>query len=212
MHDRPSSPSAGRETGAGPRSLATPGLVLLDSLAMDLPAAQELTTARLRLRQLRPADELPLTAVNLDPEVTRYLNPSAGASTRAFLDAAQSHWDRHRCGFYALQLRAPYGASELLGFVGVAFPGFLPSLAHRLELGWRLRRDAWGHGYATEAATAVRDHALTVLGVGDLISIIHPENERSRRVAGKLGMTVETEVLNPRLERSVEVWSLHGAG
>jgi len=182
-------------------------------LAMRAGAALELTTERLRLRQWRNADELPMMDINRDPEVARYLNRATdAAASRVFLAEAQAHWDRHRCGIYALERRDQPRSGVLLGFVGLAFPGYLPSLAHRLELGWRLRRDAWGQGYATEAAIAVRDHAVEVLGVRDLISIIHPENERSRRVAEKLGMTVEAEVLNPRLERAVEVWSLGAEG
>lgn len=178
---------------------------------MRAAAAPELTTERLRLRQWRNADELPMMEINLDPEVARYVNRSAdAAASRVFLAEAQAHWDRHRCGLYALEGRDQARQGVLLGFVGLAFPGFLPSLAHRLELGWRLRRDAWGQGYATEAATAVRDHAIAVVGAPDLISIIHPENERSRRVAEKLGMTVEAEVIYPRLQREVEVWSLGG--
>jgi RimJ/RimL family protein N-acetyltransferase len=176
---------------------------------MRAPAALELTTPRLRLRQWRDTDEVAMAQINLDPEVARYLNrPVGGTSARAFLAEAQAHWDRHRCGIYAVEPLEAERERRLLGFVGLAFPAYLPSLAHRLELGWRLRRDAWGHGYATEAAATVRDHAIAVLGADDLVSIIHPENERSRRVAAKLGMAVEAEVANPRLGRIVEVWSL----
>ena len=70
----------------------------------------------------------------------------------------------------------------------------MPELAHRPEFGWRLARGAWGRGLATEAAGAARDDAFERLGLPELISIIHPENERSRRVATKLGMTIEGEV------------------
>ncbi len=176
---------------------------------MRAAAALELTTPRLRLRQWRDSDEVAMAEINLDPEVARYLNrPVSPASARAFLVEAQAHWDRHRCGIYAVEPRVGSRERRLLGFVGLAFPGYLPTLAHRLELGWRLRRDAWDQGYATEAAAAVRDHAVAVLGASDLVSIIHPENERSRRVAAKLGMAVESEIANPRLDRVVEVWSL----
>ena len=176
---------------------------------MRAPAAPELITSRLRLRRWRASDELPMMQINADPEVARYLNRAVdAAASRAFLVEAEAHWDRHRCGIYAVETLGGPRRGVLLGFVGLAYPGFLPAFAHRLELGWRLRRDDWGHGYATEAATAVRDHAVEVLGVRDLVSIIHPENERSRRVAAKLGMAVETEILNPRLGRLVEVWSL----
>jgi RimJ/RimL family protein N-acetyltransferase len=56
------------------------------------------------------------------------------------------------------------------------------------EIGWRLRRAAWGKGYATEGALAVRDHALDALGIATLVSLIQPGNAASARVATKLGM------------------------
>jgi RimJ/RimL family protein N-acetyltransferase len=174
---------------------------------MRVRAVRELQTERLRLRQWRPADELPMMEINRDPEVARYLNRTMdAAAARAFLVEADAHWDRHGFGIYALERREPDGV--LLGFVGLAFPGYLPAVAHRPELGWRLRRSAWGSGYATEAAVAVRDHAVDDLGLrDDLVSIIHPDNDRSRRVATKLGMAVEHLEFNPRLQRDVEVWS-----
>ena len=63
-----------------------------------------------------------------------------------------------------------------------------------LEVGWALGRRYWGEGYATEAALAVRDHALGPMGRERLISFIRPENVRSRRVAEKLGMHHERDV------------------
>jgi len=58
---------------------------------------------------------------------------------------------------------------------------------------------------ATEAATAARDDAFDRLGLGELISIIHPENARSQRLAAKLGMSVEEQIYNPILDRRVDV-------
>jgi RimJ/RimL family protein N-acetyltransferase len=58
-----------------------------------------------------------------------------------------------------------------------------------VEIGWRLVRSAWGHGYAPEAAAAVLHHALESLGLNRVIATIHPENKQSLRVAEKIGMT-----------------------
>jgi RimJ/RimL family protein N-acetyltransferase len=94
-----------------------------------------------------------------------------------------------------------------IGFAGVAYPTFLPELAERPEIGWRLAQTAWGHG-ATEATAAARDDAFCRLKLPELISIIHPENVRSRRLATKLGMTPEREVFNPVLDRTTDGWQL----
>jgi [ribosomal protein S5]-alanine N-acetyltransferase len=60
-----------------------------------------------------------------------------------------------------------------------------------IEIGYRLHPDFWGRGFATEAATSVRDHGFGALKLDRLISLIHPENAASRRVAQKNGMTLE---------------------
>jgi RimJ/RimL family protein N-acetyltransferase len=188
--------------------------------------AQQLATARLLLRRWRPEDEAEMAAINEDPEVTRYLNrPVGAAATAAFYARAVEHWERHGFGFWAVELREPelpargreaaareFERGAFIGFAGVAYPTFLPALAARPELGWRLARRVWGRGLATEAATAARDHAFGTLGLAELISIIHPDNVRSRRLASKLGMTLAENVHNPVLDREVDVWVLESGG
>jgi RimJ/RimL family protein N-acetyltransferase len=172
-------------------------------------APAELRTERLLLRRWRPEDEAPMAAINRNPEVQRYLNrPVSEAAIAAFHGTLVAHWDQHGFGLYALESREPDDAGALLGFAGVAYPTFLPSLAERPEIGWRLARHAWGRGLATEAAGAARDHAFATLALPQLISIIHPDNDRSRRVAEKLGMARERQVWHPQLRRFVDVWAL----
>jgi RimJ/RimL family protein N-acetyltransferase len=76
-----------------------------------------------------------------------------------------------------------------------------------IELGWTLSRHAWGHGYATEAAIAARDWTLRETRPRRLISLIHPNNERSKRVAGKIGERFDRLVTTHR-GIAAEVWSL----
>ena len=169
----------------------------------------QLVTPRLRLRRWRPADEAAMAAIHRDPEVTRYLNrPVDPAAIPEFYALIEDHWAEHGFGFWALETREHDLASRFIGFVGVAYPTYLPELASRPELGWRLARHAWGRGLASEAARAARDHAFDTLATPELISIIHPDNMRSRRLATKLGMTSARNVHNPLLDRDVEVWQL----
>ena len=75
------------------------------------------------------------------------------------------------------------------------------------ELGWALARAHWGHGYATEAAAAIRDWALERPNIDRLVSLISPDNIRSQRVAEKLG-AIPTETVTPaRSRRTAVVWS-----
>jgi RimJ/RimL family protein N-acetyltransferase len=65
---------------------------------------------------------------------------------------------------------------------------------NHIEVGYHVRRDLWGKGYATEAAKACMEHAFKILGASRVISMIRPENSQSRRVAEKNGMTCEKVV------------------
>ncbi|MDX6676576.1 MAG: hypothetical protein QOE31_628 [Solirubrobacteraceae bacterium] len=169
----------------------------------------QLLTARLRLRPWRDDDAPALAAINAHPEVGRYLNnPLDDGSGATFLDRLRAHWTHHGWGHFAVEERAPAeGKPRLLGFAGVGYPAFMAALAHRPEIGWRLDPAVWGRGYATEAARAARADAFGRLDLDELISIIHPANERSRRVAQKLGMSIEGQAAHPVLGIDVDVWS-----
>jgi RimJ/RimL family protein N-acetyltransferase len=169
----------------------------------------ELLTPRLRLRRWREDDLEPMAVINRDPEVTEFLSqPVDRAATERFLEKTLAHWKEHGFGHWALELREDPQAGELIGFTGVAYPAFLPALADQPEIGWRLARPVWGRGLATEAALAVRDDAFDRLGLAELISIIHPDNGRSRRVAEKLGMGIEGQVHYALLGGNIDVWHL----
>jgi RimJ/RimL family protein N-acetyltransferase len=136
--------------------------------------------------------------MNGDPEVTRYLgagHPVARDESDALSARLQEHWAIHGFGLWEV-LEKP--ELRFLGFAGLSHPGFVPDLAHEVEVGWRLRRDAWGHGFATEAAV----HALTVgfdeLGLDRIVSLVHAENARSRRVAERIGLGFDRLVVHPR--------------
>jgi len=172
-------------------------------------SSDELITPRLQLRRWRGEDAEAMAAINRDPEVTRFLNrPVDEPAVQAFFGVVTDHWNEHGFGFYAVESSEPGSEGRFIGFVGVAYPTFLPELARRPELGWRLASDTWGTGLATEAATAARDDAFQRLALSELISIIHPANTRSQRLAAKLGMTVERQIDNPVLDRQVDVWQV----
>ncbi len=176
---------------------------------MGALSSDGLITPRLRLRRWRGEDAEAMAAINRDPEVTRFLNrPVDEPAVEAFFGVVTDHWNEHGFGFYAVESRETGDGGRFIGFVGVAYPTFLSGLAQRPELGWRLASDIWGRGLASEAAAAARDDAFHRLALSELISIIHPENRRSQRLATKLGMTVERQIDNPVLDGQVNVWQV----
>jgi RimJ/RimL family protein N-acetyltransferase len=148
-------------------------------------------TRRLVLRRFTLADLEPLAAILADPDVTRFFGgPRALDQTRArmldFLDAYE------KVGFskWAVVLRE---TGELMGRCGPAVVDV--EGGSEVELGYDLAKRFWGQGFATEAAAASLDHCFSVLGLTRVVSIIHPENVASRRVAEHLGMNEERAVV-----------------
>jgi RimJ/RimL family protein N-acetyltransferase len=155
------------------------------------PAAPpELRTERLLLRAWRATDREPFAAMNADPEVMRFIGSGAlhAVASDEMRARLRREWARTGHGLWALE-RAEDGA--FLGFCGLTSPAWGgPGVHGEIEVGWRLRRDAWGHGYASEAARAALDVAWRDLGLAGVIALVHPENERSLGVAERLGMRV----------------------
>jgi RimJ/RimL family protein N-acetyltransferase len=162
-----------------------------------------LRTERLTLRPWTDEDEPVMAAINRHPEVGRYLNrPVDDAAVAGFYAAIVGHWATHGFGPWAVE-----HDGRFIGFAGLMHvPPFLAEAGPGPELGWRIDPAAWGRGLATEASLAARDDAFARLGLTELISIIHPENVRSQRVATKLDMRLLRHVHNPVLGRDVDVW------
>jgi RimJ/RimL family protein N-acetyltransferase len=160
-------------------------------MKMESFEAPTLETGRLRLRPFRPSDFEDYAALNADPEVRRYLGGGEdpwdrGRSWRhlAFL---VGHWHLGGSGMWALELRE---TGDFLGLTGFAEPEGWPGF----ELAWTLGRCWWGHGYATEGARAALAHAFEVLGKESVISLIDPRNQRSIRVAERIGQRLQGRI------------------
>lgn len=166
----------------------------------------ELKTERLTLRPLATGDAEALAAINADPEVMRFIgdgSPRDLEQTEALVAKVEAHWDAHGWGAFAID-EAATGA--LVGLAILATPNFLPEILPVTELGWRVKRDRWGRGYAPEAARAVMGFAFDDLGLERVVSCIHFENAASIRVAEKLGMTLERETVVPNFEVPCSVY------
>lgn len=147
----------------------------------------EIETARLVLRGWRDADRPAFAAMNADPEVMEHFpwTLDRSASDR-LIDSILGGWPEHGFGLWAVEL-----ASErlFLGFTGLSRPSFEAHFTPAVEVGWRLARHAWGHGYATEAARAALRFGFEVAGLEEIVSFTVPANVRSRRVMERIRMT-----------------------
>lgn len=151
-----------------------------------------LQTPRLLLRPLEPGDVVALLAIFGDPEVMAYSDDGVRENTwvEGWILRELEHQQRHGFGRYAVTER---DSRALMGYCGLE----IEELEGRIEiaLGYRLARARWGSGYATEAARAVLEYGLQHLGLTRIVARIDPSNRASVRVAEKLGMRLEKEVL-----------------
>jgi RimJ/RimL family protein N-acetyltransferase len=147
----------------------------------------ELTTERLLLRGWRASDRPPFAALNADPEVMRHFPaPLRREESDAFAERVAARIDRHGWGLWAVEHRE---TGAFLGFTGLAPVTFDAPFLPATEIGWRLARAAWGHGYASEAARAAVAFGFEALELDALVSFTAVENERSQAVMRRLGMT-----------------------
>jgi [ribosomal protein S5]-alanine N-acetyltransferase len=151
-----------------------------------------LVTPRLILREQTMDDLDDIAAFAADPEVMRYLG-TGGVRTRD--DAKEAlEWmlERYAEDGFGLWATVEKATGRWIGRCGLLLHEI--DGAVETEVAYALVRDAWGHGYATEAATAARDHATGALGRRRLICLIHHGNDASVNVATKLGMRFERDV------------------
>jgi len=138
-------------------------------------------TKRLILRRWRASDLTAYAAMMADPEVAYWL---AGTITVA---QAQAQVERLIGSDDAWAVGRP-GQSAFIGGVGLSAVGEDIPVAPAIEVGWRLARAAWGHGYASEAAAAVIHHGFARLGLKEIVAFTASTNLRSQAVMGRLGL------------------------
>ena len=147
-------------------------------------------TARLLLRKWHDADVEAYARICSDPLVMRYMSPEGRAQTytEAAADVARlrEHWDREGFGHWVVEEKA---TGRMVGRTGLKRHTDWMLDPENTECGWLYAREAWGRGYATEAALEVVRFGLETLGRPEVISIAHPDNAASRRVMEKAGLT-----------------------
>ena len=148
---------------------------------------REVETERLLLRQFRESDFEPYVRLMTTPELLHFLNKGEHRTREELWRNMTFHagnWCIRGYGLWAIELKA---TKELIGRAGMWFPEGWPET----EAGWAIHPNHWGRGYATEAGREALRQAFATLGIDHVISLIHPDNTASQRVAEKLGGKVE---------------------
>ena len=146
----------------------------------------ELETERLKLRQWRPSDYIPFAYLNKDPEVMEYYpNTLTELESNKFANKLDSLISNRGWGFWAVELKS---TKQFIGFVGLHIPEVVLPFTPCTEIGWRLAKEHWGNGYATEAANAALKYAFETLQVNEVVSFTSLQNVKSKSVMDRLNM------------------------
>ncbi len=156
-----------------------------------------LRTDRLIMRRWQESDLEPFAALNADAHTMRFFpNTLDRAASDAMVDGIEARFDRQGFGLWALEIAE---SGEFIGFTGLnPMPAGVPG-AGGMEVGWRLARSAWHHGYATEAATAAVDVAFNGAGLPEIFSMTAVLNEPSQAVMRRLSLTEYARFEHPRV-------------
>jgi ribosomal-protein-alanine N-acetyltransferase len=159
-----------------------------------------LRTERLLLRQWRDEDLAPFAELNADAETMRYFpERRTREQSDAFAEQIRRNLEHEGWGLWAVEV---VGVAPFIGFVGLARPSFEEHFTPAVEVGWRLAREHWGRGYATEAGRAALAYGFEELGLAEIVSFTSRLNEPSWRVMERLGMSHDPadDFEHPRLQ------------
>ncbi|WP_090944356.1 GNAT family N-acetyltransferase [Nonomuraea jiangxiensis] len=161
-------------------------------------------TRRLAFREMTPEDLDDMAALLGSPEVMRfYPRPKTREEASGWIGWNERLYREHGHGLWLIELR---DTGEFVGNCGLT-PQNVEGTVH-VEIGYLVRAELQGHGYATEAAAACRDYARDVLHLDRLIAIIHPGNVPSQRVAEKVGLRLERLATVHGLRRRIYAGSI----
>lgn len=148
-----------------------------------------LETPRLILRPWKNEDRAPFAEMGQDPEVMRFFPKLLSREeSDAMVDKLQGIIDEKGWGIWALELKS---TNEFIGFTGLNIPRFEAHFTPCVEIGWRLKKEFWNKGYATEAARESLRFGFEILKLEEIVAMAVKENVASTNVMVKLGMTYD---------------------
>jgi len=146
----------------------------------------EIETERLKLRQWKIEDRPLFANINADPAVMKYYPRALSTKeSNIMVQKFESLISERGWGFWAVE---KIDAGEFIGFVGLHEPTYDLPVSPCVEIGWRLAKEYWGHGYASEAAKASLGIAFDRLDLSEVYSFTSVSNKKSRAVMERIGM------------------------
>jgi len=155
------------------------------------------TSERLGFRKWTNNDLVEFTQLNSDEKVMEHFPKTlTKKEVELLLKKLNLHLIEKGFTYYAVELHA---TNEFIGMIGLAHQEYKTDFTPAIDIGWRLKRSAWGMGYATEGAKRCIEYAFNVLKINTLIAVCTIHNQKSENVMKKIGMTKRGEFNHPEL-------------
>ena len=152
---------------------------------------------RLGFRNWTNNDLKEFTEINSDPEVMEHFPSTLSEKeTEGLIQLLKKHYDERGYTYFATEILK---TRELIGFIGLAYQTYKTEFSPATDIGWRLKKTAWGKGYATEGAEKCLEYAFDELKIVKIFSICTINNRNSENVMKKIGMTKKGEFNHPEL-------------
>ncbi len=160
-------------------------------------------TDRLCLRLWKEEDKKEFNAMNSDPAVMEYFPKTLNIDESGrLMEKIIKSIDEKTYGLWAVETKID---NRFIGFIGISNVTFESYFTPCIEIGWRLKKEAWGKGYATEGAKACLKYAFQILKLMEIYSFTALINERSERLMQKIGMTKIGEFDHPNVEKGSQL-------
>ena len=138
--------------------------------------------------------------MNKDTTVMQYFPKTlAPEETLQMVTRINAHFEEHGLGLFAVENKL---TKEFIGYTGFAIPTFESYFTPCIEIGWRFKKEAWGQGFATEAAKACLQYGFKSLGFDRVFSFTAVINIKSEKVMQRIGMTLIGYFDHPKIEKS----------
>lgn len=156
------------------------------------------TSKRLGFRNWKESDLVALQRINSDADVMEHFPKTlTKKETEEAFQNLKLHYSIHKYTYFATET---LDNKELIGLIGLALQDYKTDFTPAVDIGWRLRKDAWGKGYATEGAKKCLEFGFKHLKLSKIISTCTVDNQRSENVMKKIGMLSLGIFRHPKLK------------
>lgn len=157
---------------------------------------------RLGFRNWVKEDLEEFAKINADSNVMEYFPSTLSKQESAeFLERLQKHFTIKGYTYFATEL---LHNGEFIGFIGLAYQTYETDFTPATDIGWRLKKEVWGNGYATEGAKRCLEFAFCEVGLDKVVAICTVNNNNSEKVMQKIGMAKQGEFKHPKLSEYPE--------